>query len=343
MRLGVKIGLAALLSFCAVLLAVCMGSVPLGVADTLRIFAHKVFGAPLPAGVSTASVAILWTVRLPRVLLAFCVGAMLSVSGTVMQSVLRNPLASPFTLGVSSGASLGAALVILTGFALPGLGGYTLPLVGLLSGLLAAFLAVTFASRVDRGMRSTTVILAGMVFSLFINALLTLLYALAKENIQRLLQWQMGGFALRGWTELWLLAPVGIVGVLLVTGFHREMDLLTFGEEDAGAVGVDTRRVKWLLLGLSTALTGSAVAFAGVIGFIDLIAPHIVRKVFGARHVVVVPMSALLGGGFMAVCDMAARVVTAPLELPVGAVTALIGAPFFAYVYFRRGREEGGA
>ncbi len=343
MKLWIKITLSVLLCLLALILSVGVGSVRLSVGETASIIAHKLFGAALPATIADTSVSILWTIRMPRVLLAFCVGAMLSVSGTVMQSILRNPLASSYTLGVSSGASLGAAAVMLTGFTLPLLGAYTLPFVGLLSGLVAVFAAVTFAARVDKGMRSNTIILAGMVFSLFINAVLTLLYSFAKENTQRLLHWQMGSFALKGWSEVGLLFPVAVVGVLILTRYARELDMLTFGEEDAGAMGMSTRRVKWLLLALSAALTGSAVAFAGVIGFIDLIAPHVVRRIFGAKHKLVVPMSALFGGGFMALCDMGARTIAAPVELPVGAVTALIGAPFFAYVFFRRRRSGGDA
>lgn len=338
----VKVLLLIALCVCAVMISVIMGSVQLSVRDVVAILAHKLFGAALPDTVSQTSVSILWAIRLPRVLLAFCVGAMLSVSGTVMQSVLRNPLASSYTLGVSSGASLGAAMVILTGFTLPLIGAYTLPLFGLVFGLLAVLLAVVFAAHVDKGMRNNTIILAGMVFSLFVNAVLTLFYSFARESSQRLIQWQMGSFALKGWTEVGLLLPVGVVGILLLMTRTRELDMLTFGEEDAAAMGVDTRRVKWLLLALSAGLTGSAVAFAGVIGFIDLIAPHVIRRIFGAKHRTVLPLSALFGGGFMALCDMAARTIAAPHELPVGAVTALVGAPFFAYVYFRR-REGGGA
>lgn len=343
MKQWLKVLLSILVCIAALLLAIGVGSVPLGAVEIARIIGHKLFGFALPEAIPASSVAILWTIRLPRVLLAFIVGAMLSVSGTVMQSVLRNPLASSYTLGVSSGASLGAAVIILTGYTLPLLGSYTLPFVGLVSGLLAVLLAVVFAARVDQGMQSNTIILAGMVFSLFINAVLTLLYSFAKENTQRLLHWQMGSFALKGWTEAGLLAPVGLVGILMLMRYVRELDIMTFGEVDAGALGVETRRVKWMLLALSAALTGSAVAFAGVIGFIDLIAPHVVRRVFGARHRIVVPMSALFGGGFMALCDMLARTLASPVELPVGAVSALIGAPFFVYVYFRRKREGSAA
>lgn len=335
--------LCVLITLLVLLLAIAVGSVFLPPGDILAILAHKLLGVPLSAEIPATSVSILWSIRLPRVLVAFCVGAMLSASGVVMQSVLRNPLASSYTLGVSSGASLGAAAVMLSGFTIPLLGSFTLPFVGLVCGLLAVLLAVSFASRMDRNMQSNTIILTGMVFSLFINALLTLLTSFARENTQVLIRWQMGSFALKGWSEVSILFPVGLVGLLLLGRYVRELDMLTFGELDAGAMGVDTRRVKWLLLGLSAALTGAAVAFAGVIGFVDLITPHVVRKLFGAKHSRVLPLSALLGGGFMALCDLVARTVAAPVEIPVGAVTALIGAPFFAYVYFRRRREGGRA
>ncbi len=330
---------------CALILvfAVGVGSVSIAPPETLQILAHKLFRAKLPEWIPASKVSILWAIRLPRVLMAFVVGSMLSVSGTVMQSVLRNPLASSYTLGVSSGASLGAAAVILTGFSLPLIGAYTLPLFGLISGMLAVLMAVAFAARMDRDMRNNTIILAGMVFSLFINAILTLFYSFAREDTQRLVHWQMGSFAMKGWPEIGLLFPVCLIGLLVLQRFSRELDILTFGEEEAGAMGVETRRVKWLLLAFSAALTGSAVAFAGVIGFIDLIAPHVVRRVFGARHRVVLPMSALLGGGFMALCDVVARTIVSPIELPVGAVSALVGAPFFAYVYFKRRRIGGKA
>lgn len=325
-----------------VALGISVGSVSLSLREIAAILGHKLFGLALPEWVPSTSVAILWSIRLPRVLMAFSVGAMLSVSGAVMQSVLRNPLASSYTLGVSSGASVGAALVILTGFSLPLIGAYTLPLAGLVCGLLTVFASVTLAARVDRGMQSNTIILAGLVFSQFVSAILTLLYALANENLQRLIHWQMGSFSSKGWQELLLLLPVALIGMLWLLRYTRELDILTFGEDDALALGVNTRRVKWALLALTAALTGSAVAFVGIIGFIDLITPHAVRRVFGARHRVLLPMCALLGGGFMVLSDLVARTIAAPLELPVGAVTALVGAPFFAYVYFRR-REGGGA
>lgn len=342
---GSKNRLLLLLSLLTVLLVLILGtgigSVFVAPRDILSVLAHQLFGQPLPEGVSAITNSLVWRMRLPRVLLAFVVGAGLGASGTVMQSVLRNPLASSYTLGVSAGAALGAGIVMVTGFTLPLLGSFTLPLVGLLSGMATVYLAVGFASRMDRGFSNNTIILAGMVFALFINAMLTLLASVNKEHMQRIALWQMGSFALKEWTHVGILAPLTLAGILWLRFHARELDMIVFGEEQAQAMGVPVRRVKWLLLGVSAALTGSAVAFSGIIGFIDLIAPHVTRKLFGASHRYVVPLSALFGGTFMVLADLLARTLVSPGELQVGTVTAIIGAPFFAWVYFRRSRKGG--
>jgi iron complex transport system permease protein len=334
-----KIFLAFIISIVAIFFAVAVGSVFISPIQTLFVVLNKLFTVKLPQDISTVAAPIIWELRLPRVLLAFLVGAALAVSGTVTQSVLKNPLASPFTLGVSSGASLGAAIIMISGFTLPLIAGFTLPFVGLVFGLATVFASVMLASRMDKNMESNTIILAGMVFSLFVNAILTLLSGLSKDNMTRITQWTMGSFAMKGWPYVEMMFPIFILGFLGVMFFARELDILTFGEEQAKALGVDTKRVKWLLLGLTAALTGAAVAFSGVIGFIDLIAPHVVRRFFGSQHRYVLPMSALFGGVFMVIADLVARTIISPSELPIGAVTAIIGAPFFAYVYFKREKK----
>jgi len=192
------------------------------------------------------------------------------------------------------------------------------------------------ASRLDRQMENHTIILVGMVFSLFVNAMTTMLSALSGEQLQRLYYWQMGSFAMKDWSTVATLAAVLLLGGLIVLRYHRELDMMTFGEEQARSMGVDLQKVKWILLITGAALTGSTVAFCGVIGFVDLVAPHIVRRLFGASHRWVVPLSGIFGGAFMVICDLAARTLTSPHELPVGAVTAFLGAPFFAWIYFRR-------
>ena len=304
--------------------------------DTISIIANKLINIPLRDGVMPKDVSIIWKIRLPRVLLAFLVGGCLATSGAVVQSILKNQLASPYTLGVSSGASLGAGLVIVTGVTIPVIGGFTLPFVGFIFGLFTVYLVILFSSKIDKTMSNNTIILAGMVFSLFVNALLTTLTAMFSEDLKRIALWQMGSFAMKGWTYVGLIIPFCLVGMIGTLMYTKEMDILTFGEEQAQSVGVDTSKVKTKLFIFSAVLTGGAVSLSGTIGFVDLIAPHVVRKIFGSNHKYVIPMSFVFGGCLMVVTDLIARSIFAPTELPVGAVTALIGAPFFAYVYFKK-------
>ncbi len=335
---GILLAIGAVGTVLAVIVgAVLVGSSSIGPLDVFSIVLHKTLGTPLREGLPETSVAIVWTLRLPRVLVAFAAGAALSVGGCVVQSVLKNPLATPYTLGVSSGASLGAGLVIIFELSLPFAGGFTLPLMGFLCALGTVLLVLVFSSRVDRGMSNLTVILAGMVFSLFFSAVLTVITALARDDkLKQVTLWQMGSFSMRSWSHLGVLLPFLAAGLLMSLWMNKELDILTFGEESAASMGVNTVRAKQLLFLCAALLTGAAVSVCGSIGFVDLVAPHVMRRWFGSRHRVLIPMCAAGGGCLMVAADLAARTLLAPVELPVGAVTAIIGAPFFAYVYFRR-------
>lgn len=328
--------LSVFIVFILIYIGASIGSSDISMLDTISIIANKVLGMPLRDGILAKDVSIIWKIRLPRVLLAFFVGGCLAASGAVVQSILKNQLASPFTLGVSSGASLGAGLVIVTGFSIPFIGSFTLPIVGFLFGLVTVYLVILFSNKIDKTMSNNTIILAGMVFSLFVNALLTTMTAMFSEDLKSITLWQMGSFAMRGWSYVGLIMPFCVIGMIGVLMYTKEMDILTFGEEQAKSVGVDTSKVKTKLFVFSAVLTGGAVSLSGTIGFVDLIAPHVVRKIFGSNHRYVVPMSFVFGGCLMVVTDLIARSVFAPVELPVGAVTAIIGAPFFAYVYFKK-------
>ncbi len=336
MKNKVKICLLLASALVALALGVGVGSSNIPLGEVLGVLGHKVLGIPLPEGTRDITVSILWTIRFPRAVMAFLIGASLSVSGTVMQSVLRNPLASSYTLGVSSGASLMAALVIVAGFQLPLLGVYTLPLFGFLGGLGTVFLAMMLSLKFDKTLENHTIILVGMVLSLFVNALLTLITALSSERLSQLIFWQMGSFSGETWQNAGLVVAVLLACLVILQSYTQEMDIMTFGSEQALSAGVELRQVKIVLIALSALMTGVAVAFTGVIGFVDLIAPHIVRRLMGSNHRWVVPGAALFGGIFLVLADLVSRTLMAPQELPVGAVTALIGAPFFAYMYFRR-------
>lgn len=321
----------------SIIFGIGIGSVYVPPREILSAISVRLFGDPMPEGLESTTVNIIMDLRMPRVILAFLTGAALSASGAAVQSVLRNPLASPYTLGVSSGASLGAGIVIAAGFTF--LGQFTLAAAGLASALLTMFAAVAFTSRIDKSFESSTIVLTGMVISLFISAIVNLMANLADEKYKQILKWQTGSFSGRGWGYCAVLAVVSVICIAVYISRSRELDLMSFGDEQAASAGIDPAKTRRFLLVVMSVLTGTAVAFSGVIGFIDMIAPQIVRRIFGAKHSMVIPMSAIVGGTFMVICDIAARTLTAPSELPVGTVTALIGAPFFAYVFFRRRKK----
>ena len=318
----------------AIILAAGLGSVRVSPGGILAVIANKLFERPVPEEICSSIVSIIWDIRLPRAVSAFIVGAMLSVSGAVVQALLQNPLASSYTLGVSSGASLGAALVIVNEISIPVIGTLMLPLTGFAFGLGTVLLVIFFSSRLDNNLRNHTIILFGMIVSLFVNGMLTLLSSAYSRHMNRLILWQMGTFAGRRWEHVVILLAICLLGLAVICFFNRELDLMSFGEEQSQAMGVDVKRSRLILLVISSVLTGAAVCFTGVIGFIDLAAPHAVRRIFGSSHKYVLPMSAVIGGSFMTLADLASRTVLSPQEIPVGAVTALLGAPFFLWVYF---------
>lgn len=336
MKAKAKFAILGLACLFALFLAISIGSVRVSFSELVTVFSHKIGGAPLPEGWQPNTTAIIWSIRLPRALAAFAAGAALSVSGAVFQSVLGNPLASSYTLGVSSGASLGAAFAMVTGLSV--LGVFILPAFGFLFGFATVLLAISFVSKIDKGLKNNTIILVGMVISLFVNALLTLLNALNRQYMQQLLLWQMGSFASKNYTEVAIMWVAAVGGPLFLLRYSREMDIITFGDEQSRALGVNSGRVKMILLMAASLVTGTVTCFTGTIGFVDLIAPHIVRRWFGPTHKYLIPASAMFGGAFLALADTVARSILAPIDLPVGAVTALVGAPFFAFIYFGKSR-----
>ncbi len=319
------------LSLLAMLLSLQIGSAPISVGDLMNmILGRGKDSAPLLQS-------ILLEVRMPRILLSFLVGLALGASGTVMQSLLQNPLASSYTLGVSSGASLGASTVMLLGINFMSTS-ISMSLAGFAFGLVTVFIVLLFAQQFSQSLDNQTIILVGMVFSLFVNSFLTLMMTFSPDYMQRIIFWQLGSFSGASWENVQLLTLLFVFSFVCLLYFHREMDILSFGDTFALSQGVEVKRTKVILISLSTLLTGASVAMTGVIGFVDLIAPHIARRLFGATHKWVLPGSALIGGLLCVLADTVARSVFQTRELPIGAVTALIGAPFFCYIFFRKGQ-----
>ena len=341
------------LSLASGVVACGLGSFPSTPAETLRALLQAVgFGVGQPVDPALSVVVV--DIRLARVVLAWITGASLAVAGCVFQGVLRNPLADAFTLGVSGGAAFGASVAILSGLAghaafngLGGLGGGTgiLPLFALAGALLAlgAVLALGRAGGgAAGGMRRETLVLAGIVVSTFLSALISLLKSLNEESVASIVFWIMGSFQGRGFEHVRLAWPYMAVGLGLVLWRARELDLLALGEGQARLLGLDAGRSRlWLLIGASL-LSGAAVAVSGVIGFVGLVVPHLLRLVVGAGHRTLLPASAGLGGLLLLWSDVLARsILPGGAELPVGVVTALIGGPFFCLLLGRSGKMGG--
>jgi len=324
------------------LLSISIGGATITIAEIADVFAYRLFSTELPVDFNRVAVGLIWDIRLPRVLLSFIVGAALAVSGTVMQSVLKNPLASSYTIGVSAGAGLGAVLLIFLGISSSVLGMFLLPVVSITFGMTTIVFAVLFASKMDNHLSNHSIVLVGMVLSVFINAIMMTLASRSPRYAQQISMWQLGSFSMRGWTVVGIVFAVSTFFILWLCRYVKEMDVLTFGDEQASAIGIDVKKTKWFLLIASSMLTGVSVAFVGVIGFVDLIAPHVIRRFFGAAHRYVMPLSALFGGTFMVCADLLARTVIAPSEIPIGSVTALIGAPFFGYLFLKGGKRKAG-
>lgn len=283
---------------------------------------------------------VLLEIRLPRVLLGLAAGGALAVAGLALQTLFRNPLAEPYTLGVASGASLGAVLALQLGVSASGLG---LPAVGLAA--FAGALAVTLVLLGLAGTRfadeSTGMLLAGVAISLSCSAAILFIQYLADwTKTYSMVRWMMGGLAVVGYTEvLWLLGPV-LLGLTVLSLERWELDLLLSGQELAASRGVDLRRLRLIVLGTVSVMVGAVVAVAGPIGFVGLIVPHLLRRWVGHGHLHLVPATFFGGAVFLALCDLAARRVMAPSELPVGVVTALLGGPFFLWVLLWRRRPS---
>lgn len=279
--------------------------------------------------------AILWRVRLPRVVLAGMVGGALSISGAAYQALFRNPLASPSLIGATSGAGLGATIVLVSGLPMYFHGISLLPAVAFLGAVLAVLLAYFVALREGR-IFLTTLILAGVAISFGTGALTSLLMIKSDPDLRPVLSWLLGGFGTAQWKYCLIVFPYVFSSLLVLFFYSRIMNVLQFEEDHAKHIGVNLERTKIILITSSTLCTAAAVCFTGPIAFVGLISPHAVRLIWGSDHRILVPMSVIVGASFLILADLVARTAFSPAELPVGVVTALCGVPFFLYLLRRR-------
>lgn len=326
-RLFNLILLAGLLIVAA--LSIWLGAVRLTPAEVLAVL--------IGGRQSGGEAAIIWGLRLPRIVLSLMVGSSLGMAGMVLQAVFRNPLADPYIVGISSGAAFGAALSLVLGWSFSLLGFGTLPLAAFVGALLAAWAVYMLAYRQGRASIST-LLLAGVAVSALISALTSFIMIMGRRELQIIFFWIMGGFYSAGWNQVLLILPYFILGTAVIRLHGRDLNLLLTGDDQARHLGLDVERTRRRLLIVSSLLTAAAVSVSGIIGFIGLIVPHAARLIIGPDHRRLLLSSALLGALVLAASDTLARVMLAPSEIPVGLVTALLGSPFFIYLLYRRGR-----
>jgi len=327
-RRGVMYLFAAMsgLLIVVLVLSLGMGAVDIPPGQVLGIVALKLLNAP---AIASAQATIVWDFRLARALLAISVGAGLAVAGAAYQALFRNPLADPFIIGASGGASLGAVLAIITGVG---------PVMLLaFAGAVAAVILVYGIAESGNGQSSTVhLLLAGAALSTLLSSMVSLLMFLHDRNVHEILAWLMGGLGGRSWTHLQSAAPIVLIGSVGLWALARPLDTLTCGEEAAQSLGLDIRRARIIIVGLAAFVTAAAVSTGGIIGFVGLLAPHMARLLVGGAHRRAIPASALFGGLLLLLADDLARTVAAPVELPVGILMALLGAPFFLWLLKRR-------
>jgi iron complex transport system permease protein len=275
--------------------------------------------------------AVVWELRAPRVALGALVGGMLALAGGAYQGAFRNPLADPYLLGIAAGAGLGATLAIA--YANGAVSGYDLiPLAAFLGGALGVTCAYALGVSGGGGRSPAALILAGVTTACFLTAVQTFVQQQHASSLQEVYAWILGSLDTSGWHEVALVAPYVAVSALVILLHRRTLDVLSVGDEEAASLGVNVRRTRLAIVVFATVGTAAAVAVSGLIGFVGIIVPHAIRLVLGPSHRLILPLSVLLGAGFLVLCDVIARTAMSPAELPIGVVTAFFGAPFFAVI-----------
>ncbi|TYC84452.1 iron chelate uptake ABC transporter family permease subunit [Acetobacterium wieringae] len=327
---------------CILIIYLCTltGITAISFVDANKILLNQIFHINVGMeNISEGAMAIIWNVRLPRVVLAFLTGGALALCGAAYQGIFKNPMADPYILGVSSGAALGAAIGIVMNLSSSFLGLNGIALLAF-AGAFLTILLVYGISRVGRKVPVATLLLSGIAIGQSLGAFMSLLMLFNNESMNQIIFWIMGSLNGKGWNQVIVVLPYVIIGCIIMLTSVRELDIMLLGEETATQLGVDTEALKKKILFSSSLITAAVVAVTGIIGFVGLIVPHIVRMVTGPKHRTLVPFSLLFGGAFLILCDTISRTLMSQ-EIPVGIITAAFGGPFF--VYLLRKRKQGGA
>jgi iron complex transport system permease protein len=315
----------------AALVAVLVGPVQLAPGAVLAELAGRLPLVDTDSGLSEQETAILWQLRLPRVVLGGLVGAMLALAGAAYQGVFRNPLADPYLLGAAAGAGLGATLAIAYG---PDTSAWPVDLLPLaaFAGAIAGVVAAYALGRSGGARTTTTLILSGVAVAAFLTAVQTYVQQQKAETLREVYGWILGRLTTAGWREVGLVVPYALLSTAAILLHRRLIDVLAVGDDEAASLGVRAARVRLVVVAAATLATAAAVAVSGLIGFVGIIVPHTIRLVAGPSHRLLVPLSLVGGAAFLILADLVARTAMAPAELPIGVITAFFGAPFFALV-----------
>ncbi len=306
------------------LISLLIGSSQIAVKDIFAFLSSS-------GDISASSRLILEEIRLPRIILSFIVGAGLAAAGTVFQGVIRNPMVDPYIIGISAGAGTGVMFALLLGLEVVFFSLNAVPAFAFLGALLTVVLVYQLA-KVGGKLPVLTFLLAGVAVSFILNSVMSFLMVIRTENLQQIVYWLMGSLAGTTWSDIRMILPYFLVGLLVIIYYLKDLNIILLGEESAVHLGVNVERVKIVLLAAASLITASVVSVSGSIGFIGLVVPHIARMIIGPDHRKLLPLAVILGGAFLLITDSIARTVMAPLELPVGIITALAGGPYFIYL-----------
>lgn len=323
------------------ILSVSAGSVRISLYDTLRIVLKKFLLVGDISDLQSNLVTIIEKVRLPRVILSALVGAALSIAGTAMQGLLRNPLADSSTLGVSAGGALGAVITIALGIRFSFFPLLSVPVMSIIFSFITLIIILSISYKISYNLSSSTIILTGVIVSMFTGSIISFIVTMSNERLKSIVFWTMGSFSGRGWEYVLLVLPFFIIGSLGLLRYSRELNAFAMGEEKAGYIGVNTKKVKIMILIFVSVLVGVSVSVSGTIAFVGLVIPHITRMLIGPNHKQLMPLSVVLGAAFLMLADLLSRTVLSPAELPIGVVTSLIGSIIFINIFYAQRQKQG--
>lgn len=332
-KLSVIIGLLVLL---AIIVAVVssIGSANIKALDVYRIILSKI---PIinkyvnVENITDAQFAIIWNVRLPRVILGILVGSSLSVAGVSFQGLLKNPMSDPYILGVSSGAALGATIAIINHLEYVKYGFSSITFAAFIGAIISVFIVYNIG-KINNKLSTNTLLLAGVAVGQFFTAIMSFLMVVNSNDMSKIIYWTMGSLSGKGWNPVKSLSIPILLTIVVLIYYSKELNILLTGDETAKSMGVNVERTKRIILVLGTLLTSLVVSVSGIIGFVGLIIPHIARIIFGPDHKILLPCSAIVGAIFMIITDTISRTLISPVEIPVGIITAMFGGPFFIYL-----------